>query len=184
MDYRSKTFATPNGRLRIRRRRGRIPKRNKLHYRYRPSRRAHGEREEQAAGRRERRRATDGATQRQKPRHQTRRGNGQATDPQPRKGNRATRVAGAGRRETDPQQGTTRKGTNHEEPRGGPTEEPVAPREPTTKERPGARNNYTTAGRGSAASSKDARPRWVIMEISRVARANTAERCGSSAGAC
>ena len=184
MDCRSKTFATPKGRLRIRRLRRRIPKRNKLHYRYKPARRAHGEREERAAGRRERRRAADGATQGQKPRHQTREGNGQATEPQPRKGNRATRVAGARRRETDPQQGTTRKGTNREEPRGGPTEEPVAPREPTTKKRPRARNSYTTAGRGSAASSRDARPRWVIIEISRVARANTAERCGSSAGAC
>ena len=93
MDCRSKTFATPKGRLRIRRLRWRIPKRNKLHYRYRPARRAHGEREERAAGRGERRRAAYGATQGQKPRHQTREGNGQATDPQPRKGNRATRVA-------------------------------------------------------------------------------------------
>ena len=38
---------------------------------------------------------------------------------------------------------------------------------------------HTFAGRGSAAS-----PRWVMMEISRVARASTAERSGSSAGAC
>ena len=40
------------------------------------------------------------------------------------------------------------------------------------------------AGRGSAESRRAARPRWVMMEISRVARASTAERSGSSAGAC
>ena len=40
------------------------------------------------------------------------------------------------------------------------------------------------AGRGSAESSRAAKPRWVMMEISRVARASTAERSGSSSGAC
>ena len=40
------------------------------------------------------------------------------------------------------------------------------------------------AGRGSAERSRAARPRWVMMEISRVARASTAERSGSSSGAC
>ena len=43
---------------------------------------------------------------------------------------------------------------------------------------------HTMAGRGSAESSRAARPRWVMMEISRVARASTAERSGSSSGAC
>ena len=47
-----------------------------------------------------------------------------------------------------------------------------------------APRDYTVTGRGSAASNKAARPRCVMMEISRVARANTAERSGSSAGAC
>ena len=40
------------------------------------------------------------------------------------------------------------------------------------------------AGRGSAERSRAARPRWVMMEISSVARASTAERSGSSSGAC
>ena len=40
------------------------------------------------------------------------------------------------------------------------------------------------AGHGSAESSRAARPRWVMMELSRVARASTAERSGSSSGAC
>ena len=43
---------------------------------------------------------------------------------------------------------------------------------------------HTMAGRGSAESSRAARPRWVMMEISRVARASTDERSGSSSGAC
>ena len=43
---------------------------------------------------------------------------------------------------------------------------------------------HTMAGRGSAERSRAARPRWVMMEISRVARASTAERSGSSSGAC
>ena len=43
---------------------------------------------------------------------------------------------------------------------------------------------HTMAGRGSAESSRAAKPRWVMMEISRVARASTAERNGSSSGAC
>ena len=43
---------------------------------------------------------------------------------------------------------------------------------------------HTMAGRGSAESSRAARPRWVMMEISRVARASAAERSGSSSGAC
>ena len=81
----------------------------------------------------------------------------------------------------------TRNDPKGHEPRRtprGPNRRTGGPKGANNKEAPGARNNYTTAGRGSAASSKDARPRWVIMEISRVARANTAERCGSSAGAC
>ena len=48
----------------------------------------------------------------------------------------------------------------------------------------GAGGDYTVAGRGSAASNKAARPCWVMMEISCNARASTAERSGSSAGAC
>ena len=36
------------------------------------------------------------------------------------------------------------------------------------------------AGRGSAERSRAARPRWVMMEISRVARASTAERFGQN----
>ena len=48
----------------------------------------------------------------------------------------------------------------------------------------GAEGDYTVAGRGSAASNKAARPCWVMMEISCNARASTAERRGSSAGAC
>ena len=76
------------------------------------------------------------------------------------------------------------RGTGHRKPQEGPNEETSAPKERTPKEGPKAQSNYTAAGRGSAARSRDARPRWVIMEISRVARASTAERCGSSAGAC
>ena len=48
----------------------------------------------------------------------------------------------------------------------------------------GAEGDYTVAGRGSAASNRAARPCWVMMEISCNARASTAERSGSSAGAC
>ena len=48
----------------------------------------------------------------------------------------------------------------------------------------GAGGDYTVAGRGSAASNRAARPCWVMMEISCNARASTAERSGSSAGAC
>ena len=48
----------------------------------------------------------------------------------------------------------------------------------------GVQDDYTVAGRGSAAMSKAARPCWEMMEMSRSARASTAERSGSSAGAC
>jgi len=48
----------------------------------------------------------------------------------------------------------------------------------------GARGDYIASGRGSAARSKAARPCWVITAMSLSARASTAERSGSSAGAC
>ena len=60
-------------------------------------------------------------------------------------------------------------------------------REHTQRRRPQASRSYATraaTGRGSAARSSDARPRWVMMDSSRVARAKAAERSGSSAGAC
>ena len=99
--------------------------------------------------------------------------------------NKATRVAGAKRRGGQTRNKERPKGgTNHGEPQEGPDEGTGPPKERATKESPKAQNTYTASGRGSAASSRDARPRWVIMEISRVARASTAERCGSSVGAC
>ena len=69
-------------------------------------------------------------------------------------------------------------------PRGAQTRATGPRRGGAKQPGPTPESNYTTTGRGSAARSKAARPRWVMIEISRVARANTAERTGSSAGAC
>ena len=67
----------------------------------------------------------------------------------------------------------------------GPHRPPAPPKEARhTPRSPKARNNYPAAGRGSAVSSRVARPRWVMMDTSRVARASTAERRTGSAGAC
>ena len=57
---------------------------------------------------------------------------------------------------------------------------------PTTGagEAKGAGGDYTAAGRGSAARSRAARPCWVMTAMSLSARASTAERSGSSVGAC
>ena len=65
----------------------------------------------------------------------------------------------------------------------GPAKYPGSATEPR-RESPASRarrapGNYTTTGRGFAERSRSARPRWVM-----IARASTAERSGSSAGAC
>ena len=83
---------------------------------------------------------------------------------------------------------TTKSGLSGTKPPQAPTgpHKPTAPPKGArhTQQGPKAGSNYTAAGRGSAASSRAARPRWVMMDTSRVARASTAERSTGSAGAC
>ena len=57
--------------------------------------------------------------------------------------------------------------------RRGPRRPAGPPKGANERLRPGAPGDYTVPGRGSAAISRAAEHRWV-MEMSRVARANTA----------
>ena len=102
--------------------------------------------------------------------------------PATKKAGRATATNKAG---TKPTTKSGLGGTRTPRAPTGPHKPTVPPKEARhTQRSPKACSNYPAAGRGSAASNKAARPRWVMMDTSRVARASTAERSTGFAGAC